>query len=155
MCRSTRRACAGRARNLSRAAVTQQNPSCLAARQRGATRRICCKRISGFCESIIDDEQLGAAIAQGIRVFLDTPADVEGYDHGARPTGGQVALDVTILVEHEDRNPIAAAEGMGAQRPCKPRHAVPDLLPRAATAPEDRGVAGARALRGPHYATRH
>jgi hypothetical protein len=80
------------------------------------TRRICCKRHSGVCESVIDDEQLGAAIAQGIRVFLDTPADVEGYYYGARPTGGQVALDVTILVEHEDRNAIAAAEAMGAQR---------------------------------------
>jgi hypothetical protein len=85
--------------------------------QHQATRRICCKRHSGYCESIIDDEQLGAAIAQGIRVFLDTPADVEGYYYGARPTGGQVALNVTILVEHEDRNAIAAAEAMGAQRP--------------------------------------
>src|SRR4030088_3219290 len=72
----------------------------------------CCKRHSGFRESIIDDEQLGAAIAQGIRVFLDTPADVERYDHGTRSTGGQVALDVTILVEHEDRNAMAAVEGM-------------------------------------------
>ena len=87
--------------------------------QHRVTRRLCCNRHSGFRESIIDDEQLGAAIAQGIRVFLDAPADVEGYDHGTRPTGGQVALDVTILVEHKDRNAIATAEGMGAQRPRK------------------------------------
>jgi hypothetical protein len=46
--------------------------------------------------------------------MLDAPVDVGGHDSGARPIG-----DVTILVEHEDRNAIAAAEGMGVQRPAK------------------------------------
>jgi hypothetical protein len=81
-----------------------------------ATQHIRCQRHPGFCESAVDEEQLDAAIAQGIRVFLDTPANVERHDHGAGPAGGQVALDVSILVEHQDCHAIAAAEAMSAQR---------------------------------------
>src|ERR1700678_4297006 len=83
-----------------------------------------------------------------MRVFLDAPAGVEGHDHGTRPTGGQVALDVAVLVEHQNCDAIAVAEATGAQRPGKARHAISDLAPRAPAALEDGGDGGRFDLQG-------
>ena len=97
-------------------------------RQRGARR----------CKRLVDEQDVGAAIAHGVLVFERAPADIERHDHRAGPGGGEIKFEIAVGVERQDRDAVAGVGAERAEPRSQPRHALADLPPVPAPVAEHR-----------------
>ena len=78
---------------------------------------------------LVDEQDVGAAIAHGVFVLERAPADVERHDDGAGPAGGQIKLEIAVGVERQHRDAVADAGAERTNSCGKPRHAFADIAP--------------------------
>ena len=106
-----------------------------------------------FGKGVVHDQQHRSAVAEQILDLRRAPANVDRHDHRPRPCDSEIKFKVAVLFEHQQRDPVGAANPHRTQSTGDAGNTVARLRPGPLPVAEDRGDPAAvdlqRARRNP------